>query len=210
MSNFLEHQNWRYATKKFDPTKKITTSNLDFLKAAMQLSASSYGLQPYQILIVEDPAVRQQLLAAAYGQSQITDAACIIVFANKTNLNQNDVDQYLQNMSVVRNIALEKLQDYGNFMKAAIQRQSPEESEIWTAKQAYIALANLLHAAAELKIDVTPMEGFDATQFNEILNLTSQNLNATVIAAIGYRHTEDHTQHLAKVRKPTNELFTTI
>ncbi len=210
MNNFIDYQNWRYATKKFDTTKKIDALDLEFLKESMRLSASSYGLQPYKIFIIENPEIRAKLLPAAYGQTQIIEASHLIVFANQTEVDAQYIEQYLKNISQTRSIPIETLNDYGAFMKGAIARQTPEQTQIWTSKQAYIALTNLLNAAPEREIDVTPMEGFDAAQFNQILDLTSQNLNAAVIAAIGYRHSEDNTQYYNKVRKPNHELFTTL
>jgi nitroreductase len=210
MSNFLENQNWRYATKKFNATKKISITDLNFLKEAMRLSSSSYGLQLYKILIVENPEIRAQLLPHAWNQSQIVDASHLIVFANQTHIGNAEIDAYLQNTSTTRNIPFEAFSGYGNFMKNAINPLSEELKNIWTSKQTYLALGNLLNAAAELKIDTTPMEGFDAEKFNEILGLNALNLNAAVVATIGYRSDEDATQHDKKVRKSNEELFLTI
>lgn len=210
MEPYIEALNWRYATKTFDASKKISTEDLDTLKKAIQLTASSYGLQPYTIFIVEDPETRKKLLEASYGQPQITEASQIVVFANMTTFDDTLVDDYITNASETRGIAKSSLQDYANTMKSTLSSLSPTEKSNWTAKQAYIALGNLLSAAATLRIDACPMEGLQSDQYNEILGLNSLNLNAAVIATIGYRSSEDDTQHYAKVRKPLNELFTTI
>jgi nitroreductase len=207
MNTFLENQNWRYATKKFDATKKISTSDLNFLKEAIRLSASSYGLQLYKVLIIENPEIREKLQPAAWGQSQIVDASHVIVFANQTNVGNTEIDAYLHNASKTRGLPIEALSGYGDYMKGAINPKTEEEKNIWTSKQTYLALGNLLNAAAELKIDVTPMEGFVPAQFNEILGLDKLNLNAAVVATIGYRHADDDTQHYKKVRKSNEELF---
>lgn len=207
MSTFLENQNWRYATKKYDAAKKITAKDLESLKEAIRLSASSYGLQPYKVLLIENPELREKLKAAAYGQTQITDASLIVVFANETNFNETHVDGFINNISQTREVPAENLSGYGDYMKGTLMALPTEVRTIWTAKQTYIALANLLAAGAELKIDVTPMEGFNAADFNEILGLNEKGLNAAVIAAVGYRHEEDGTQHLKKVRKSNEELF---
>jgi nitroreductase len=210
MSNFLNNQNWRYATKKFDASKKISTEDFNILKEAIRLSSSSYGLQPYKVIIVENPELRSQLQPAAWGQSQIVDASHLFVFANETNLGEESVDDLLKLTSEIRNTPMETLAGYGNFMKSTIAKLSTEAKNIWTAKQTYLALGNLLNAAAELKIDITPMEGFDPNQVNEILGLNSLNLNAALMATAGYRHEEDATQFYKKVRKSNEDLFITL
>jgi nitroreductase len=210
MNHFLETQNWRYATKKFDATKKISTEDLNTLKEAIRLSSSSYGLQPYQVIIVENPELRAQLLAAAYGQSQVVDASHLIIFANETNVGDETIEKYLTRIGDTRNIPVESLAGFGNYMKGSINHLAEDAKNIWASKQTYLALGNLLNAAAELKIDVTPMEGFNPAQVNDILSLDKLGLNASLMATIGYRHEEDATQHLKKVRKSNEELFITL
>ena len=185
-NNFIENQNWRYATKKFDATKKIAPADLEFLKEAIRLSTSSYGLQLYKVFIIENPAIRAELQPASWGQS------------------------YLETIAHTRGISMEAVNGYGDFMKNSLVGLPQEKKAIWTSKQTYLALGNLLNAAAELKIDVTPMEGFLPEKYNEILGLNALGLNASLVAAVGYRHEDDATQHLAKVRKSTEELFETI
>jgi nitroreductase len=210
MSTFLENQNWRYATKKFDATKKISDADLALLKEAIRLSTSSFGLQLYKVIIVENPEIRAELLPASWGQTQITDASHLIVFANQTTFNDTDVDAYLNNATKTRSLPEGALSGYGDFMKGSLGAMPKDLRPIWTAKQTYLALGNLLNAAAELKIDVTPMEGFIPAQYNEILGLDKLNLNAAVIAAVGYRHEDDATQFYKKVRKSNEDLFITI
>ena len=207
MSNFISDANWRYSTKKFDATKKVAAADLAILKEAIRLSASSYGLQPYKVLIIENPEIRAKLQPAAWGQTQIVDASHIIVFANTTNIGGMEIDAYFRDLIATRGIPMEAVQGYSDFMKSKVTSLPLESRNIWTEKQTYIALSNLLNAAAELKIDVTPMEGFDAIQFNEILGLDKLGLNAAVIAAVGYRHADDETQHYTKVRKSNEDLF---
>jgi nitroreductase len=210
MSNFLENQNWRYATKKFDATKKVSAEDLNTLKEAIRLSSSSYGLQPYKVIIVENPELRAQIQPAAWGQSQIVDASHLIIFANDTNVGDDTINNLLITMSVTRETPLEALAGYGDFMKSKISTLDPAVKNVWTSKQTYLALGNLLNAAAELKIDVTPMEGFVPEQVNNILGLDKLNLNASLIATVGYRHEEDATQHYKKVRKSQEDLFITL
>ena len=210
MSTFLENQNWRYATKKFDATKKISNKDLNTLKEAIRLSTSSYGLQPYKIIIVENPALREQILPVSWGQKQVTEASHLLVFANRTTITEAEIDAFFDNMSKTRAIPLEALAGYQGFMKGNILTLTPEATTIWNSKQTYLALGNLLNAAAELKIDVTPMEGFAPEKVNEILGLEALGLHASLMATIGYRHEEDDTQHLKKVRKSNEELFITL
>ncbi|GAA4767815.1 MULTISPECIES: NAD(P)H-dependent oxidoreductase [Flavobacterium] len=207
MSKFIESQNWRYATKKFDANKKISDSDLEILKEAIRLSSSSYGLQPYKVLIVENPELRAQLQPAAWGQSQIVDASHLFIFANMVNVGEKEIDTYLNNIAETRGIPVENIAGYGDFMKSKIASLPEDVKNTWTAKQTYLALGNLLNAAAELQIDATPMEGFEPEKVNEILGLNALGLNATLIATVGYRHEEDANQHVKKVRKSKEELF---
>jgi nitroreductase len=210
MTQFIKDANWRYATKKFDATKKISNEDLASLKEAIRLSASSYGLQPYKVLIVENPDLRAQLQPVSWGQSQIVDASHLLVFANIINFGEKEIDATINNMATTRNLPLEALQGYGDFMKSKLVSLPEDVKNTWTSKQTYLALGNLMNAAAELKIDVTPMEGFEPEKYNEILGLEKLGLNASLVATIGYRHEEDATQHYAKVRKSEEELFVTI
>ncbi|WP_413997795.1 NAD(P)H-dependent oxidoreductase [Flavobacterium sp. W1B] len=210
MNTFINNQNWRYATKKFDATKKISTEDLDTLKEAIRLSTSSYGLQPYKVIIVENPELRVQLQQAAWGQSQLVDASHLMIFANEINFGEVGIDNYFKNVSETRDVPLENMKGYHDFVKSVITTLPEEVRNNWTSKQTYLALGNLLNAAAELRIDVTPMEGFEPAKVNEILGLEQLGLNASVMATIGYRHDEDATQHHKKIRKSNNELFITL
>ena len=207
MSNFIKNANWRYATKKFDSTKKVSKEDLETLKEAIRLSASSYGLQPYKVLIIDNPELRAQLQPAAWGQSQIVDASQLLIFANITDFGDTQIDAYIKNLSETRGVPVEAVQGYADFMKSKISTLPVENRNVWTSKQTYLAMSNLLNAAAELNIDVTPMEGFELEKVNEILGLEKLGLSASLIATVGYRHNEDDTQHYTKVRKSNEELF---
>ena len=210
MNHFIENQNWRYATKKLDPGRKIPESDFAILKEAIRLSPSSYGLQPYQIVVVESADIREQLRTHAWNQAQVTDASHLIIFANETGFGATQIDNYVEKVAQTRGIEIEKLTGYGDFMKSKLTPLEQNVKSDWTARQTYLALGNLINAAAELRIDVTPMEGFDAHAFNAILQLDSKGLSAAVVAAVGYRHEDDHAQHLKKVRKTEHELFITL
>ncbi len=210
MSTIIESLNWRYATKKFDPSAKVSAEDLNTLKEAIRLSASSYGMQPYEVFVIEDPEIRRQLKEASWGQPQITDASHLIVFASKTDVTAKDTEAYMNNISKTRNIPVESLSGFRNMINNSVISLPQEVKSTWAAKQAYIALGNLLASAAQLQIDACPMEGFDAEGYNKILGLKEKGLNAAVIATIGYRSSEDEMQQLPKVRKPSEELFTSI
>jgi nitroreductase/dihydropteridine reductase len=206
----LEGLKWRYATKKFDSTKKINKEDLDKLKEAVQLSASSYGLQLYNVLIIEDSDVRGKLRKAAYDQSQVTDASHVFLFCNYTKVVDEDIDKYVRLTAQKRDQEISELQNHAEGMKNGIRILSDDTLKSWTSNQVYIALGTLLAAAAELRIDACPMEGFDKNEFNKILGLDKKGLNASVMMTAGYRAEDDKYQHLVKVRKPQNELFEMI
>lgn len=205
--NFIENQKWRYATKKFDPTQIITSENLEIIKEAIQLSTSSYGLQPYVIINVENKELREKMLPHCWNQKQIVDASHVLVFANYVKVTEEIIDDYFKNMIVTRNLETESVKGYSDFMKKNILSLPENTCKSWTSKQAYLALGNLINICAELKIDCTPMEGFVPNEINNILELESKNLNACLITPIGYRHHEDVSQNYVKVRKPINDLF---
>lgn len=210
MNSYLDSLNWRYATKKFDSEKEISKEDLNTLLEAIRLSPSSYGLQPYHVIVIKNKELREKLKSASWGQSQITDASFLIVFANNTSFDADLIDSYLTNVSQTRDIELNNLQQYGDFMKSKLVDLPNSVKESWTAKQAYLALGNLLSAAASLKIDACPMEGFEAEVYNELLGLNDKNLNTAVVTAVGYRAVEDDTQHYRKVRQSKELLFTHI
>ena len=207
MSTYINSLNWRYATKKFDTTKKVSNKDLDTILEAASLTPTSYGLQPFKIIVIENPEIREKLKPFAWGQSQITEASHLIAIVNYTTFGDELIDDYLANIGATRGIPTEGLKGYADFMKSKLTPLSDDQKAIWTAKQTYIALGNILSAAAELKIDTCPMEGFDANEFNNILGLTDRNLNTSVLITIGYRAEEDQTQHYKKVRKSKEKLI---
>ncbi len=201
---------WRYATKKFDSSKKIDAATLDNLLQTVKLAPSSYGLQHYEIIVVEDAAVRERLKEAAYGQAQLTDASQVVVFAAETKIDEEYVKNYISEAAATRQMDRAKLADFEKTILGAISRQSDEQKLNWSHKQAYLALGVLIGAASELKIDTCPMEGFDAGKFDEILGLKEKGLTSSVIVTIGYRAEDDQYGKLAKVRKKDEDLFTKI
>ncbi|MEQ9166524.1 MAG: NAD(P)H-dependent oxidoreductase [Fulvivirga sp.] len=208
--NLIKNLNWRYATKKFDASRTINVLDLERLKEAVRLSVSSYGLQLYKVLIIENKEVREELRKASWDQSQITDASCLFVFCNYTDNYSHFVDNYIQLIAETQDTERTGLTDYGNTKKDSINKMNREERKSWAEKQTYLALGNLIVACAELKLDACPMEGFDKQAYNRILGLDEMGLNASVIAPVGYRSKDDNTQFREKVRKPADQLFQTI
>lgn len=205
--SLLEKLNWRYATKKFDPTKKIPADKLQLLLDTTRLAPSSYGLQHYKIVVAADPEVRAKLQGAAYGQSQVVDASQVIIFAAETNIDEAYVQKYIDNIAATRGVPVSSLDGMKQYLSGAVNGMSDEQKLVWAHKQAYLASGVLIAAASELEIDTCPMEGFNGAQFDEILGLKEKGLTASVIVTIGYRSGNDETSELAKVRKPYEELF---
>lgn len=207
MHKHLEDLKWRYATKKHDPSKKVADENLEFLKKSVQLSASSYGLQPYEIFIIKDPELRKKLQEVSFGQPQIVDAQYLMVFCYNTIIDEAYLDDFLKNISKTRGVSMESLEGMRKAIAGSTLQFSQAQKEEWACNQAYLALGFLLNAAPKVKVDVSPMEGFQNDKYDEILNLKEKNLKSAVIAAIGHRSEEDELKDALKVRKPENELF---
>jgi nitroreductase len=205
----IEQLNKRYATKKFDASRKLSDNDLDNLLEAIRLSASSFGLQAYKILVVENEAIRKQLRLAAWNQSQITDASQLLVFAVNTNFGENEVDRFVENIANTRDLDIASLSDYAGKMKQTFKRPQ-EEIQVWLTRQVYIALGFGLVSAAAMDIDTCPIEGFDSNKFDEILELKEKGLKSVVLLAIGYRSQDDKYQYLTKVRRCKEEMFITI
>lgn len=205
-----EALNWRYATKAYDPTRKISESDWATIEAAMLLAPSSYGIQPYKFFVISDPQIREKIKPAAWGQPQITDASHMVAFAYKKALTDADIDHFIDRIAEVRGVEKDTLADYGNVMKGSASRAvEGGYIEAWNSRQAYIPLGFLLQTAALLGIDATPMEGFDPAQVNEILGLTDHSV--VVLAALGYRDVEkDWLAALPKVREPIEDIIVRV
>lgn len=210
MNNYIDKLHWRYATKKFDPNRIVSEEDLNILLEAIRLSASSYGLQPYEVIVVKDSDLKEKLKPAAFGQPQITDSSYLLVFAYNTNVDEEYLDKFIKNNSETRDQPIENFKGLRDMIQNAVLGFSDEMKETWASRQVYIALGNLLSAAAEMKIDTCPMEGFNPSEFDEILDLKSKNLKSVALTTIGYRSEEDQLKDAKKVRKSKEELFTII
>jgi len=204
----VERLDWRYAVKQFDPRRKIDAATWRTLEEAVRLSPSSGGLQPWKFVVVTDPAVREKLVAASFGQTQVRDASHLVVFTAKKNFGAAEVDAHIQNTAATRNVSVESLDGLrGMLIGGIVNAKDPVAREAWAARQTYIALGVLVSAAAVLGIDAAPMEGFMPDQYDAILNLDKQGLTTTVICAVGYRSENDRYASLPKVRFDHDELF---
>jgi nitroreductase len=200
-NQLIDQLNWRYATKQYDPNRRINPADWAILEEALVLSPSSLGLQPWAFLVVDDPAVRAQLLLASYGQPQIVDASHLVVFAAKSNLGEADIDAHVRRIADVRGIPVESLAGLRTMaVRSIVQGLSDSERRIWAGNQAYIALGNLVTSAALLGIDATPMEGFEKGRYDDILGLRVRGLTTSVIATLGYRAAGDKYATIPKVR----------
>jgi nitroreductase len=209
--HLLRQLNWRYATKEFDPNRKIEPDVWGKLEEALRLTPSSGGLQPWKFIVVTDPAMRAKLSRASYGQPQITNASHLVVFTAKRNFSETDVDAFIHQTAVTRGVTVESLASYRDVLVAGIVKSMDETArDAWARNQAYIALGNLLTSAALLGIDACPMEGFERTKYDEILGLKAKGFATAVIATLGYRSETDKYAHAPKVRFSTEQLFTRI
>ena len=199
---------WRYATKKFDPSRQISAEDWEKLEQSLALTPSSYGLQPYKFIVVTDRALREQLRASAHGQPQITDCSHLVVFAVRTHVTEQDVEHYMARIGEVRGVARAHLEGLATMIKGDLI-DGPRHSIVreWAARQAYIALGQFMTVAALASVDVCPMEGISPNEFTEILGLDARGYVVVVVAAVGHRAADDGAASLPKVRFPAGELI---
>ncbi len=206
----IDNLKWRYATKKFDTTKQISPQNLQLLKESVNLTASSYGLQPYKVLVITNPQIRARLREVSWGQPQITDSSVLFLFCNYLDVTPQNIDSFLKLRADVNNQDVNDSKEYGDTIKSLMKSLNPQDMSAWTSKQTYIALGTLMAAASELQIDSGPMEGFDKESYDEILGLKEKGLTASVLCALGYRSQDDPYLAFKKVRKSLDEMFEAI
>jgi nitroreductase len=207
----LAAHNWRYATKIFDATKKIPADVWSALEQSLVLTPTSYGLMPYQFLIVQDTAKRAALLPNSWGQKQVVDCSHYVVFTARTDMKEADVDKLISRISTVRGVAPESVKFYKDMMMGdVVNGPRGKAAHEWASRQAYIALGNFMTSCAVLGVDACPMEGINPVEYDKILGLEGSGYKTVVACAAGYRAAGDKYATLAKVRYETNELVKVI
>ncbi len=207
----LDRLNWRYATKKMDPAKSVSAEKVARIVEAARLAPTSSGLQPYEIVVVKDPAVRERLQAAAWNQAQITDGSHLLVFAAWDNYTADRINHMFDLTNQIRGFENEGWENYRKMLLASYPQRDAEANYQHAARQAYIGVGAALIAAAFEEVDSTPMEGFSSDAVDEILGLRARGLRSVVITPLGYRQEEgDWLVSLQKVRKPTDEFVTEV
>ena len=205
--NIIDALNWRYATKRMTG-EKLPQEKVETILDALRLSASSMGLQPYNVLVIENPELKKQLQSAAYNQPQIVGSSHLLVFSPWSEINESHVDSFINNIAKTRGETPESLDGFRKMILDSVNAMNPEQKFNWAARQAYIALGTALSAAAIERVDATPMEGFNSEEFDKILNLKEKGLKSVALMALGFRDTDnDALSKKKKVRRCKDELF---
>ncbi len=205
--NIVEALEWRYASKKMNGNK-VPAEKVNAILEAIRLAPSSMGLQPYTIVVIEDKELKQKIKPIAYNQSQIVDSSHLLVFAAWDNVTSEQIDTFIKHTAEVRNMPEEGLADFKNTLLTIATGNTQEQNYNWAARQAYIAFGIGLVAAAAEQVDATPMEGFDNSALDELLNLKSKGLRSVTLLPLGYRDVEnDWLANLPKVRRERETLF---
>lgn len=204
----IESLKWRYAVKKFDPTKKIDPADFEALEESLRMSPSSHGLQPWKFVVVQSSEVRAQLRAVSWNQAQVTDASHYVVLAYQERVSEEDVDRYMTSIARTRDVGIETLAGFRrSIIKDIIEGPRSEIVEHWAVRQVYIAMGFVMEAAALMRIDACPMEGLQPEAYDEILGLKGSGFKTAAAVALGYRHPDCKLQRVKKVRFPKNEVF---
>lgn len=206
MSKIIKQLKWRYACKKFDATKKLSTKKINRLKKAFNLTATSFGLQPIKLIVISDSKLKEILLEYAYYQQQITTCSHLLVLCVDTKINSDTIDNYFDLEKEVRGTSEEIIGKFRKSLKESLAKDTEQEIKQSAIYQTYIALGNLMTVCAIEKIDNCPMEGFNSTKFDEILELKELNLKSVLLLPVGYRADDDFMSKLKKVRKPLNDV----
>jgi nitroreductase len=203
--DIIKSLEWRYACKKFDDTKILSDKQLDVLKNAFNLTATSFGLQPIKLLIIKNKEIQESLVEHSFGQQQVANASHLLVICIQDYFTLDDIDNYFDLEKKVRGTSEEILKPYRDQLINIFENKSTIEKQKSAINQAYIVLGNLMTVCALEKIDACPMEGFNAQKFDEILELRKQNLKSVLLLPVGIRAKDDFMSTLKKVRKPINE-----
>lgn len=199
--NTIESLKWRYAVKKFDNQKLLSKEQINILKEAFNLTATSYGLQPLKLLVISNKEIQKELVAHSWNQPQVLEASHLLVICIPKAYSKNEVEAYFDLVQKIRNTPIEIIKPFKEFLTAEINKKSQEELLSWNKNQAYLALGNLLTVCALEKIDACPMEGFIPEKYDEVLGLSEKNLTSTLVLPVGFRANDDYMKDLKKVRK---------
>jgi nitroreductase len=199
--NIIDSLKWRYAVKKFDTNKELSEIQIETLKEAFNLTATSYGLQPLKLVIIKNKKIQEKLLPFSWNQQQILQASHLLVICIKDNYTTKEVENYFNLVQKIRNTPDEVINPFKKFLTAEIAKKTQEELYVSNKNQAYIALGNLLTVCASQEIDSCPMEGFTPDKYDEILDLTKDNLKSVLVLPVGFRASDDYMKDLTKVRK---------
>ncbi len=206
--SLVENLKWRYATKKMNG-ETVPQNKIDFILEAAHLAPSSSGLQPFEIYVVTNFALKEKIKPLAYGQSQIVDASHLLIFAAWDNYTVERINEYFTRLNLERSLPDSTTDEYRKRLLGMLSLQTEEQNFAHTSKQTYISLALAMAAAAEVKVDATPMEGFDVKALDKLLNLEEKGLKSTSILTLGYRdESQDWLVNLKKVRTPKERFFT--
>ena len=200
--NIIDSLKWRYAVKKFDTNKNLSEIQIETLKEAFNLTATSYGLQPLKLVIIKNKKIQEKLVPFSWNQQQILQASHLLVICVKDNYTTKEVENYFNLVQKIRNTPDEVINPFKKFLTAEIAKKTQEELYVSNKNQAYIALGNLLTVCALQEIDSCPMEGFTPDKYDEILDLKKDNLKSVIIVLpVGFRASDDYMKDLTKVRK---------
>ena len=199
--NIIDSLKWRYAVKKFDTNKDLSEIQIETLKEAFNLTATSYGLQPLKLVIIKNKKIQEKLVPFSWNQQQILQASHLLVICVKDNYTTKEVENYFNLVQKIRNTPDEVINPFKKFLTAEIAKKTQEELYVSNKNQAYIALGNLLTVCASQEIDSCPMEGFTPDKYDEILDLTKNNLKSVLVLPVGFRASDDYMKDLTKVRK---------
>ena len=209
--SLIEKLQWRYATKKMDSTKSVPPEKVEKILEAIRLTASSSGLQPYEVLVITNKTIREKIKAIAWDQTQIVDCSHLLVFAAWDTYTADRINQSFDMTEKIRNFKSDAGDIYRQKLLNGYTVRDAETNYTHAAKQAYIGLGTALIAAAFEEVDSTPMEGFDPVALDEILNLKEKGLRSVVMLPLGYRKAdEDWLMNLKKVRKPKESFITWV
>ena len=205
-SEILKQLQWRYACKKFDETHKISEEKITLLKEVFNLTATSYGLQPLKMIMITNPKIKEDLVPMTMNQLQVKDCSHVLVLCTETKMDAYFIENYFKNVQAVRSTPSEILDPFKNFLIEDFAGKTQDAIDTWMAKQAYIALGNLLTVCALEKIDGCPIEGFDPEEYDRYLNLKEKGLQSVLVLAVGKRAEDDMFANLAKVRRGVEEV----